>query len=142
MKARFLPSTYVQDNYMLLHHLSEGKMNVEEYTREFEKPTIKCDIHEPEEQTMVRHLGRLDPKIAKVVELEAFTTFDEICVLAHKVEQQRRSRFHIHEEVPTFLPQEQPFNKGSPNLVPKPTAPPTSCSPKEPNTTTKPTPAT
>ena len=83
---------------------------------------IKCDIHEPEEQTMV-HLGGLNPRIANVVELQAVTTFDEICVLAHKVEQQRRSRFHTHEEVPTFLSQEQPFNKGSPNLLPKPTAP-------------------
>jgi len=54
MKARFLPSTYVQDNYMLFHHLTQGKMNVEEYTREFEKLMIKCDIHELEEQTMVR----------------------------------------------------------------------------------------
>ena len=49
MKAQFLPSTYVQDNYMLFHHLTQGKMNVEEYTREFEKLMIKCDIHEPEE---------------------------------------------------------------------------------------------
>ena len=124
MKARFLPSTYVQDNYMLFHHLTQGKMNVEEYTREFEKLMIKCDIHEPEEQTMVRYLGGLDPRIANIVELQAYTTFDEICVLAHKVELQRRSRFHTREEVPTSLPQEQPFNKGSPNLVPKPTAPP------------------
>jgi len=99
-------------------------MNVEEYTREFEKLMIKCDIHEPEEQTMVRYLGGLDPRIANMVELQAFTTFDEICVLAHKVEQQRRSRFHTREEVPTFLSQEQPFNKGSPNLAPKPTPSP------------------
>jgi len=124
LQARFLPSTYVQDNYMLFHHLTQGKMNVEEYTHEFEKLMIKCDIHEPEEQTMVRYLGGLDPRIANVVELQDFTTFDEICVLAHKVEQQRRSQFHTREEVPTFLPQEQPFNKGSPNLVPKPTATP------------------
>ena len=41
MKARFLPSTYVRDNYMLFHHLTQGKMNVEEYTREFEKLMIK-----------------------------------------------------------------------------------------------------
>jgi len=35
----------------------------------------------------VRYLGGLDPKYAHVVELQAFTTFDDICVLAHKVEQ-------------------------------------------------------
>jgi len=75
---------------MLFHTLSQGRMSVEEYTRGFEKLMIKCDIHEPEEQTMVRYLGGLDPRIANVVEFQAFTTFDEICVLAHKVKQQRR----------------------------------------------------
>ena len=48
---------------------------------------IKCDLQEAEEQTIVRYLGGLDPKYAHVVELQAFTTFDDICVLAHKVEQ-------------------------------------------------------
>jgi len=85
MKARFLPSTYVQDQYMLFHHLNHSKMSVEEYTREFEKLMIKCDIHEPEEQTMVHFLGGLDPRIENVVELQAYTSFDEICVIAHEV---------------------------------------------------------
>jgi len=43
-KARFLPPTYVQDCYSQFHNLTEGNMNVEEYTREFEKLMIKCDI--------------------------------------------------------------------------------------------------
>jgi len=83
-----------------LHALSpsySSKMNVEEYTREFEKLMIKCDIHEPEEQTMVCYLGGLDPKIANVVKLQAYTTFDEVCVLAHKVEQQRKSRMNVRD---------------------------------------------
>ena len=47
---------------------------------------IKCDIQEPEEQTIVRYLRGLDPRYANVVELQAYTTSDEVCVLAHKVE--------------------------------------------------------
>ena len=39
-------------------------MNVEEYTIEFEKLLIKCDLQEPEEQTIVSDLGGLDPKYA------------------------------------------------------------------------------
>jgi len=125
MKARFLLSTYVQDNYMLFHHLTQGKMNVEEYTREFEKLMIKCDIHEPEEQTMVRYLGGFDPRIANVVELQAYTTFDEICILAHKVEQQRKSRMFVRDSfkpypVPNYG---QPLNKGSTTPQPKPSTP-------------------
>jgi len=63
-------------------------MSVDEYTQEFEKLPIKCDINELEEQTIVRHLGGLEPKYANVVELQQFTTFDEVCVLAHTMEQQ------------------------------------------------------
>jgi len=59
---------------------------------EFEKLLMKCDVQEPEEQTIIRYLGELEPKYADVVELQQFTTSDEVCVLAHKVEQQRRRK--------------------------------------------------
>jgi len=115
MQALFLLSTYVQDNYMLFHDLTQGKMKVEEYTREFEKHMIKCAFHEPKEQTMVRYLGGLDPRIANVVELQACTTFDEVCVVAHKVEQQRKSRMNVRDSFKPFSAPNrgQPLNKGS-----------------------------
>ena len=59
---------------------------MEEYTLEFEKLVIKCDLQEPKEQTIFRYLGGLVPMYANVVDLQAYTTFDEVCVLAHKVE--------------------------------------------------------
>jgi len=62
-------------------------MSIDEYTREFKKLLIKCDIQEPKEQTIIRHLGGWEPKYSNVVELQQFTMFDEVCVLAHKVEQ-------------------------------------------------------
>ena len=44
-------------------------MRVDEYTREFEKLLIKCDIKEPEEQMIVPYLGELEPKYSNVIEL-------------------------------------------------------------------------
>jgi len=44
-------------------------MSINEYTREFEKLLIKCDINEPDEQTILRYLGGLKPKYSNVVEL-------------------------------------------------------------------------
>ena len=79
LKARFLPPTYVQDCYSQLHNLTQGSMSVEEYTREFEKLLIKCDIQEPEEQTIVRYLGGLDPRYSIVVELQSYASFDDVC---------------------------------------------------------------
>ena len=85
-KSRFLPPIYIQDSYLQFHALTQGGLNVEEYTIEFEKLMIKSDIKESEEKTIVRYLGGLDPNYANVVELQQYTTFDDVCVLSHKVE--------------------------------------------------------
>jgi len=37
-------------------------------------------------------LGGLDPRYSNVVELQAYTTFDEVCVLAHKIEQEKKAK--------------------------------------------------
>ena len=70
LKDRFLPPSYLQDNYSKLHNLQQGSMSVEEYTREFEKLLIKCDIQESEHQTIVWYLSGLDARYAHVVELQ------------------------------------------------------------------------
>jgi len=48
LKDKFLPSHYLQENYSKLHHLKQGSLSVEEYTRGFEQ-LIKCDLKENEE---------------------------------------------------------------------------------------------
>ena len=82
LKEKFLPSHYLQENYTKLHHLKQGAMSVEEYTREFERLLIKCDLKEDEDQTLVRYLGGLDERIAHVVELHPYHTLDELSSLA------------------------------------------------------------
>jgi len=44
-------------------------MSTDEYNREFEKLLIKCDINKPEEQTIMRYLGGLEPKYFNMAEL-------------------------------------------------------------------------
>ena len=87
-------------------------MSVEEYTREFEKLLIKCDLQEDEEQTIVRYLGGLDHKYSHVVELQSDTTFGEVFVLAHKVETQMKTRF-LKREMLKPIPKGASSNKGS-----------------------------
>jgi len=72
-------------------------MSVDVYTQKFEKLLIKCSINEPEEQIIMRYLGGLEPKYANVVELHQLTTFDEVCALVHKVEEERRRNPSKHE---------------------------------------------
>jgi len=69
LKARPLPHTDVQDCYSQLHNLTQGNLNADEYTREFEKLIIKCDLEGPKKQIILRYLGGLDPRYANVVDL-------------------------------------------------------------------------
>ena len=92
LKDRFLPPSYHQDNYSKLHNLQQGSLSVEECTREFEKLLIKCDIQKSEDQTTMRNLSGLDPRYAHVVELQQYSSFDDVCVLAHRVEQHKKSK--------------------------------------------------
>jgi len=123
LKAWFLPPTYVQDCDSQFHDLTQGSINVEEYTREFEKLMIKCDIQEPEGQIIVRYLGGLDPRYSNVVELQAYASFDGVCVLAHKVEQQKKAKQPQKSQNTRPFIRNQPFNKGSSNPPPKPQIP-------------------
>ena len=82
--------SYLQDNYSQLHNLTQGDMSFDEYAREFVKLLIECDIQEPEVQIIVRYLGGSEPKYLNVVEVQQYSTFNEVCVLAHKVEQQKK----------------------------------------------------
>jgi len=91
LKARFLPPMYFRDCYSQLHNLTPGSMSVEAYTRESEKLLIKYDIQETKGQTVVRYLAGLDPRSSNV-ELQAYTSFDDVCMLAHKIEQQKKAR--------------------------------------------------
>ena len=73
----------------------------------------------------MRYLGGLNLKYAHVVEFRNFTPFDEVCVLAHKVEQQMKTQ-PLKRDFAKPLPKGQPFNKGSPSYPPKTITPPTS----------------
>ena len=58
-----------------------------------------------------------------MVELQAYASFDDVCVLAHKVEQQKKAKHP--QKPPNTKPfiRNQPFNKGSSNPPPKPQIP-------------------
>ena len=90
LRSKFLPSHYLQDNYLKLHRLKQGPKSVEEYTREFEQLLLKCDLREDDPQTLVRYLSGLNEYIAHVVELHTYSSLDELSSLANKVEQQRK----------------------------------------------------
>jgi len=121
LKDHFLPPSYLQHDYSKLHNLQQGSLSVEEYIREFKKLLIKCDIQEGEDPTIVRYLSGLDARYANVVELQQYSSFDDVCVLAHRVEQQKKSKPFKRDLPKPPLPKSSPINKGSFQPPPKPT---------------------
>jgi len=61
MTKRFLPDNYKRDLYLKVSSLNQGRLNVEEYIREFEQLQIRSGLEEEPEQTMARFLRGLDP---------------------------------------------------------------------------------
>nr|XP_025625248.1 uncharacterized protein LOC112717433 [Arachis hypogaea] len=88
LRKKFLPQHYRQEVFIKLHNLKQKSLTVEEYTMEFEELLMKCDIQEPEEQTVARYLGGLNEDIANIVQIQPFWTLDDVTRLELKVERQ------------------------------------------------------
>ncbi|WRX11629.1 Retrotransposon gag domain - like 10 [Theobroma cacao] len=89
LKRKFLPEHYRQEIFIKFQNLRQKTMTVEEYTMEFEQLHMKCDVHEPEEQTVARYLGGLNVGIADVVQLQPYWNINDVIRLALKVEKQQ-----------------------------------------------------
>jgi hypothetical protein len=78
MKKRFVPDYYKQELYIRLQTLLQGSLSVEEYVKEFELLLIRCELMEPQEQTIVRFLGGLRKDITNVVELQPTSSLKKL----------------------------------------------------------------
>lgn len=128
MTKRFLPEHYRRDLYLKLQSLQQAS-SVAEYTREFERLLLQCDVQEAPEQTIARYIRGLKPQVADAVELQQYWTFDDVRALAHKVEQQQARRTATRPFV-----RAPPFNKGSSSQV----RPPLTTTRKTPPSATRP----
>jgi len=63
---------------------------MEEYVKEFELLLIRCELMEPQEQTIARFLGGLRKDITNVVELQPYIFLEEVINLATRVERQQK----------------------------------------------------
>ena len=138
LKATFFPPHYLQDNYTKLHNLRQATKTVEDYTREFERLVMTCDLRENKDQIMVCYLGGLNEFIRNVVELQPFSTVDEVSSLVYKVELQKKAK--LKREPPKPPQRTYPtFNKGSfPPPSPKPQTTPMAPPLSKPNPTKPP----
>src|SRR5688572_8068562 len=140
LQSKFLPQSYVHDNYYKLQKLVQGSKSVEEYTREFEHLLWRCDLKEKEPQVLVRYLIGLNDWIRHIVELHSYESLDELSNLAMKVERQRKERAKEPQRPYTPLPYSQTQSKAPQNQPPsslKPYAKPTLNQPQNPPSKTQ-----
>ena len=86
MTKRFILKNYKQELYIRLLWLQQQNLTIKDYVREFKTLMLKCNLHEPQEQTMVRFLVGLNKEIAHVVELQHYYSLEDVIRLALKVE--------------------------------------------------------
>jgi len=92
MSKRFLPDNYKRDLHLRVSSLSQGRLSVEEYIREFEQLQIRSGLEEEPEQTMARFIRGLDPNLAEKVDIQPYWCFEDVCKLAIKVEKHSKRR--------------------------------------------------
>ena len=92
LQRKFLPDNYKQDVFLKFHNFKQGNLSVEDYMTEFENLMMRCEVVEPEEQTIARFLGGLKEEISDVVNLQPFWTYQDVCKLALKVEKQQKTK--------------------------------------------------
>ena len=78
----------------------------------------------------MRYLGGLNESIRNVVKLQTYSALDEVSILAHKVELQRRAK--IKQEAPKPPQRAYPFSKEGQSVPSKPLNTPTSPSTPKP----------
>ena len=92
---------------------------------------MTCDLRESEDQIIVWFLGGLNESIRNVVELQAFSTLDEVTILAHKVKSQRKAK--LKRETPKPPQRTYSFPRREPRPISKPTPTPTGPPTLKPN---------
>ncbi|GJZ03034.1 RNA-directed DNA polymerase, partial [Tanacetum coccineum] len=82
----------LKEAFLVYHNLSQRNMTVEEVINEFDKPRMRYDVVEEEDQVVARFLGVLKPEIADIVSLQPYWTYTDVCRLALKVEKQIKAK--------------------------------------------------
>ena len=121
MTKRFLPDNYKRELYLRVSSLSQGRLSVEEYIREFEQLQIRSGIKEEPEQTMARFIRGLQSNIAEKVDLQPYWSFEDVCKLAIKVEKYSKGKRLFGS--PFAKPNAPPklFGSSKPETTPKET---------------------
>uniref|UniRef100_A0ACD5WY96 Uncharacterized protein n=1 Tax=Avena sativa TaxID=4498 RepID=A0ACD5WY96_AVESA len=92
LKGRFLPVDYDQILFIQFHNCAQGNGTVSEYTEEFLRLQVRCNLAETEEQQVARYINGLNDAIHDRLMMQQIWSLDQAQALALKAERMLRTR--------------------------------------------------
>ncbi|GJZ12882.1 RNA-directed DNA polymerase [Tanacetum coccineum] len=86
LMAKILLVQYCQEAFIEYHNYKQTSISVEEFTSEFDRLRLRCNVVEEDEETIACYLAALKPEISDVVQLQQYWSYNDVCRLARKVE--------------------------------------------------------
>ena len=114
MRQRYVPPNYNRDLRKRLQKLRQGSKTVDEYFRELECLLHRADIHEDDDDLMIRFTGGLNNYILDKLDFQQYSTLEEAYHLAITIEDQIKRRFQSTKYYDKGMPQ----NSSLPNSKP------------------------
>lgn len=71
-----------------MQFVRQGGVLEVDYIKEFEMLSMRCELNESQEQTIIQFIGGLNKEIIYVVELQSYVSLEYVIKLAIKVERQ------------------------------------------------------
>ncbi|KAL8123085.1 hypothetical protein AgCh_011175 [Apium graveolens] len=99
-RAKYIPLHYKFECIMKMTSLSQGTMSVSEYTSEFYRLRLICDLEETETIKIGRFIRGLNLPIYRKVKSNPYISFNDICNLALEFEsfqQDEKLKSSLHE---------------------------------------------
>ena len=80
----------------MITSFNQENVKIEKYIKEFEQLQMRVGLDEESELMIARFIKGLSPSIGNKVELQPCLSFDDVCHLAIKIEQQLKDRKSFH----------------------------------------------
>lgn len=92
LKARFPPAEHEQMLFIQFQNCTKGSRTVDEYTEEFLRLQVRCNLAETEDQQVARYLNGLNDLIQDRLMMQQIWSIDQAQSLAMKVERLMKNR--------------------------------------------------
>ena len=120
LKGRFLPADYEQILFIQFQNCAQGNRTVSDYTEEFLRLQVRCNLAETEDQQVARYINGLNDAIQDRLMMQQIWSIDQAQALALKAERFVRTR----KASKAPYPHTEGSSRSHPNRVEEKTAPP------------------